>query len=593
MNDSNFSGNIPQDRLGDDAKTEEDFNNLSRQLLRDANRGILRVDYIRSISESLIEFSGCDTVEFRLKERERYYRARVSLEGGPNMQYNVGRDFFERPAESLPGSDSSRDLDELCLAVIKGFVTPAGPNFTPRGSFITGDASAPIKIQISPAAGGGEKYLTLGAEYRSYLIIPFSMDIERGSLLILKSRKGDFFKRGEAALYESVAQNIGIALVHRYAQIALRERVKELTCLYGIAKIASQPNLALDDIMQSIVELLPPAWLYPEIATARIAVEGEEYLAPGYSNGVNRMTSDIIVNNVKKGVVEVIYKQDRPPMDEGPFLREERTLIDTIAREIALILERRQAEKEKDRLQEQLRHADRLATIGQLAAGVAHELNEPLGNILGFAQLAGKVPDIPPELGRDLQKIVSASLHAREIIRKLMVFARQMPPMKTEVNLNQLVEDGIYFLESRCVKAGIELIRKLDPDLPEIIADPSQLHQVLVNLIVNSIQAMPNGGKIIIETKTIDGNILLAVEDTGVGISGDVLKKIFVPFFTTKDVHEGTGLGLSVVHGIVTGHGGSIRVESKVGVGTRFEIQLPVSALGSSKEEKIRVENER
>jgi len=250
---------------------------------------------------------------------------------------------------------------------------------------------------------------------------------------------------------------------------------------------------------------------------------------------------------------------------------------------VALIIERRQADEDRLSLQEQLRHADRLATIGQLAAGVAHELNEPLGNILGFAQLVKKSSGIPEQAGHDIDKIIAASLHAREVIRKLMLFARQMPPKKTSVNLNKIVEDGLYFLESRCARAGINLVRSLASDLPEITADPSQLHQVLVNLIVNSIQAMPEGGNLVIRTCFDNSHVCLVVEDTGTGMSDEVLRQIFIPFYTTKEIDQGTGLGLPVVHGIVTAHRGSITVESKVNCGTRFEIRLPVSV---SKEEE-------
>jgi signal transduction histidine kinase len=255
-----------------------------------------------------------------------------------------------------------------------------------------------------------------------------------------------------------------------------------------------------------------------------------------------------------------------------------------VAGDLAMIIERRQSQMEKLLLQEQLRHADRLATIGQLAAGVAHELNEPLGSILGFAQLATKIPDLPAPVETDLKKIINASLHAREVIKKLMVFARQMPPQKTPVNLNQVAEEGLYFLEARCAKSGIEVVRSYAEHLPEIIADPSQLHQVLINLVVNALQAMPEGGKLTIKTERLDGHVALIVEDTGVGMAPDILRKIFVPFFTTKDIHEGTGLGLSVVHGIVTSHGGTISVESKPGVGTRFGVELPVGETSGIKE---------
>lgn len=359
------------------------------------------------------------------------------------------------------------------------------------------------------------------------------------------------------------------------AKAALIERVKELTCLYGMAQISSQPDMALEEIIQGIVELLPPAWQYPEIAFARIILDGVSYTTQGFRDCSQKQTVEIVVGSISRGVVELVYVEDKPDLDEGPFLKEERNLINAVAKQVALVIERKQAEKEQLKLHNQLLHADRLATIGMLAAGVAHELNEPLGNILGFAQLAKKCPGIPDSVEHDIGKIETASLHAREIIQKLLVFARQAPPHKTFVNLNQIVQDGLYFFEARCAKEGIELIRLLSPDMPEITADPGQLNQLLVNLVVNSLQSMPGTGKITVQTRFSEHNVYLIVEDTGTGMSKEVLDKIFVPFFTTKDVGHGTGLGLPVVYGIVTAHGGTIDVKSEPGCGTRFEIQLP------------------
>ncbi len=167
---------------------------------------------------------------------------------------------------------------------------------------------------------------------------------------------------------------------------------------------------------------------------------------------------------------------------------------------------------------------------------MAHELNEPLATILAFAQLAEKQPGIPQQTARDLGKIVKASLHAREIIKKLMFFARQMPPRKKLVDLNGVIEDGLYFLESRCAKSGIRVRRRLSRRIPPIVADPSQLNQVLVDLLVNAVQAMPRGGTLRIATRLSRQCAVLAVEDDGIGMDEEVLKKIFVPFFTTKDV---------------------------------------------------------
>jgi signal transduction histidine kinase len=247
-----------------------------------------------------------------------------------------------------------------------------------------------------------------------------------------------------------------------------------------------------------------------------------------------------------------------------------------------MVVERKGAEEERIKLQEQLRHADRLATLGQLAAGVAHELNEPLGSMLGFAQLAKKDPELSEQVLQDISKIEAASLHAREVVKKLMLFGRQMPPQKTLLNVNKMIEDGLYFIKSRCKKGGIETKLSLAPDLPVITADQSQIYQVLVNLVVNAVQAMPDGGILTIATRSDTDNISLIIEDTGIGMNREVIKKIFLPFFTTKEIGEGTGIGLSVVHGIITSHNGLINVDSEPGKGTRFEIVLPI---------KIRVED--
>ncbi|MBE3133511.1 MAG: hypothetical protein IMZ55_08555, partial [Acidobacteria bacterium] len=457
--------------------------------------------------------------------------------------------------------------------------------FTAYGSFWTGDATRALPREAgsdgtAPARTCGEH-----PPYPSVAVVPLVAADETIGLVLLKSEQRDYFDEGEIRSYEEVAQTLGLALLSRLAHTALQERVKELTCLYQLVQLAERPGITLGEILQGIAELLPPAWQYPEIASARIVLDDHPYAAPRFTDGVHqpsrvfdRQSADIVVRGRRRGAVEVTYAAERPDLDEGPFLGEERSLIDAVARQVAALIERRQADEDKAHLQDQLRHADRLATIGQLAAGVAHELNEPLGTILGFALLIQKQPGLPEAVAPDLEKIVITCLHAREIIRKLMLFARQMPPQKTCVDLNAVIEEALYLLESRCSGAGIALVRRLSARLPRITADRSQLHQVLVNLAVNAIQAMPGGGALKVGTRASGRHVVLRVEDNGIGMNKEALDRIFIPFYTTKDINEGTGLGLPVVHGIVTSHGGTIDVTSAPGVGTRFEIRLPAAA---------------
>lgn len=557
-------------------KLAEDFCALSRRILHEANRGIPRNEFTQVVLNEFIDFSGCDEVEMRINEGSRYFR------GVLNRAAREGFLFKVVPRHDLSGNkifpgDESEDVQfhQLLCDLAVGRYDRSSPYFTANGGFLIANTKESVKIK--------DQLIKIPGRYRSVAVLTFPVDENSHGLIFLKSLESGYFKLYEVEFYQGVAQTLGVALADRRAQAALRERIKELTCLYELDRILSRDELEISEALAAAAAKLPPAWLHAEIASARIKLDDKVYATPGYTEGVHRQVAAITVHNRERGFVEVVYREQRPTLDEGPFLKEERSLIDAIAREIGIFIERREARLEKSRLELQLRHADRLATIGQLAAGVAHELNEPLANILGFAQLVQKTPTIPQQALRDIDRIVRAALHAREIINKLMFFARPKPPTQVSVKLNELVTDGLYFLQSRCSKAGIEIVLDLAPDLPEISADPTQLNQVLVNLIVNAIQAMPQGGKLKVATARKNNKIALIVEDTGVGMTDDVMAHIFIPFFTTKPVGEGTGLGLSVVHGIVTAHHGTINVESELGKGSRFEVILPIRPLERGK----------
>jgi signal transduction histidine kinase len=355
---------------------------------------------------------------------------------------------------------------------------------------------------------------------------------------------------------------------------ALRERIKELSCLYRIAELANRPELETTAILNSCVSFIPAALQYPEAACARLVINNQEYQSENFKTSNTYLYAEVSTQLSAHGMLEVYYVDGLG----YTFLIEEEKLIETLAQHISLILERRNIQEYNAKLQEQLRHADRLATIGQLSAGIAHEINEPLSAILGFSQLVLAENTLPEPAKQDMQKIVNATLHAREVVRKLMLFSRQVPPKMVAVDINRLIEDGFYFLENRCEKQGVQIIRQLSPNLPSVIADPGQMHQVLVNLSVNAMQAMPDGGKIFVSTRQEGERVLLSIRDTGEGMDADIVQRIFIPFFTTKDIDQGTGLGLSVVHGIISAHDAEIKVESEPGKGSEFTIYMKVNS---------------
>lgn len=359
------------------------------------------------------------------------------------------------------------------------------------------------------------------------------------------------------------------------ADVQLRERLKELKCLYELSKIALQADNDLRKVADKALVILPSAMQFPEKAEASILVDGNEVSTPGFKNTETRISSPIMDRGKKRGYVAVGYRKSRSEKG-ATFLPEEKKLIRAVAQEFSLIVKRASAEEEKNKLQLQLQHVERLAFVGELSAGIAHELNEPLGRVLGFAQLIKKAGGLNEQQTEDIERIVKASLYTREIIKKLMIFSRQMPRQITKLDLNEIISNILYFIDVRFVGRQVTIEKKLQENLPMIQADEVQMSQVLVNLITNSIHAMPTGGVLTIATKKKDNMVSLSVSDTGHGMTSEVRRKIFEPFFTTKPPGQGTGLGLSVVQGIVMAHHGKISVTSQPGRGTKVEVLLPL-----------------
>jgi len=230
--------------------------------------------------------------------------------------------------------------------------------------------------------------------------------------------------------------------------------------------------------------------------------------------------------------------------------------------------------------QEQLIQAEKLTSLGQMAASIAHEVNNPLAGVLVYTQLLSKKiagDNMPKEIALDyLSKMDSELTRSTRLIRNLLDFARQSPPTLKEVDLNDVVNRALDLAAHSAELQNIRVVKELTPSLPRLMADFSQLQQVCTNLILNAIQAMPEGGRLTLHTSANSSQVKIEVQDTGCGISPENMRKLFTPFFTTKEKGKGVGLGLAVTHGIIQRHQGRIEVQSKEGEGTIFTIYLPL-----------------
>jgi len=599
----------------------------------------------------------------------------------------------------------------------------------------------------------------------------------------------------------------------------LQERMKELGGLYRIASIAERPGITLDEINQETVKLLPQGWQYPEVACAQLTIDGKEFRTANYRETEWKQFADIKVHGIKAGMVVVGYLEERPASDEGPFLKEERSLIDAVAERLGQITDRKQAEealadevtrrrilidqsrdgivvldengkvyeanqqfaemlgytpeeatqlhvwdwefvfpreqvlemirsvdaagdhfetqhrrkdgttidveistngaicagqklifcvcrditerkqaeeelklraqildgatdiiqvhdasdnfvyvneaaciaygysreelmkmkltqivaperlhplasnmqelletghiivesahmrkdgsvfpvevhartiesgggklfltvahditerkqseeREKE-LQKELLLSSRLAAIGELAAGVAHQINNPLTGVLGFSQrLLRKSTD--QETNQDLKRIYTEAERAAKVVQNLLTFARRRQTQKQYSDINDILESALELRAYELKTSNIEVVTDLTPGLPEIMLDFHQIQEVFLNIILNAEQAITEangGGKLTIKTEERKGDIRTTFTDNGPGIPAENLEKIFDPFFSTKGEKGGTGLGLSVCHGIISEHGGRIYAKSKPGKGAIFFVELPL-----------------
>jgi signal transduction histidine kinase len=334
------------------------------------------------------------------------------------------------------------------------------------------------------------------------------------------------------------------------------------------------------------------------------AYPDEQHIFSGYEAGGIDYIVKPYAPEVLLAKVRIFLELDRQRSELQNHRDHLEILVAERTRELEHELEAHQrAEEEKEKLQARLNQAQKLEAIGVLAGGIAHDFNNILAAIMGFTQLAQS--NIPPgsQVAQDLDQILLSAHRATDLVKQILAFSRQSTVDRIPLTLQPLVKESLKMLRAS-LPSTIAIKEDIDPQCRAVLADPTQIHQIVMNLGTNAFHAMEKKGGMLmvgLQMAYIDSPILadgqqikpggyveLTVSDTGTGIGADIIDRIFDPYFTTKEVGKGTGLGLSITHGIIKSYDGAITVESSVGQGTTFHVYFPVIQTEEQKEEESR-----
>ena len=376
----------------------------------------------------------------------------------------------------------------------------------------------------------------------------------------------------------------------------LGERVKELRLLHKSSQLF-RDNPVSREVLQELAYMMPRAWQYPEVCEARIAFGDIDVRTEAYQE-TRWMLSVPLRTGEGEGMIDVVYLDERPAADVGPFLAEERDLLLLLRDAMVAWIEREGAERRRASTEQQLRQSQKMEALGTLAGGIAHDFNNILTAIIGNAQLGAMDAGKAQESREAFNEVLQAAERAADLVRRILLFSRRQDIARQPIDVRPVVEDALKLVRVSMPK-DITIRTEFEDDLPPVSGDASQLYQVMMNLSTNAVHAMSPGGGMLtvrLETVTLGSEaralavelsagmyVRVAVRDTGVGMTRQVIERLFEPFFTTKG-HGGTGLGLSVVHGIVRDHDGAVTVASEPGKGSEFHVYLPTATIGAVRE---------
>jgi signal transduction histidine kinase len=485
---------------------------------------------------------------------------------------------------NLPGIDGYE-----VASIIKSF-----PNF----------ATTPV-IAVTAYAMEGDRQRTLVAGCDGYIQKPIDVDAfprQIGEFLEGKRERVEPREEGiylrelnQRLVYRLVNQveelkRLNEHFVRRATQLAeLHRAVQDITSEVGVETLLGEllPHLARALGTASLaVELNDPPGTRVSVKTAQ-----DERLSSGLTAGDTARVADWV--DVDWTLPLAVRGRSLGTMTVRHFLpqgakADEEHLLNIVANQVAIAVENsrlydgvKRQMVELKQAQAQIIQSAKLAAIGELVANIAHEINNPLTSVLGFASFLVERLGPADPMREELSLIQEEATRARDIVRDLLQFSRQSDFLPAMADLNAIVEQVVAMLRRQGAVSSITVTEDYASDLPLVEVDVSRLKQVFVNILNNAIHVMPAGGSMRIRTTLVDNAVWIAFTDTGGGIHADHLAKIFDPFFTTKQDVSGTGLGLSVSLGIVQSHGGTIDVETEVGQGSTFTVKLPIGGVKS------------
>ena len=476
-------------------------------------------------------------------------------------------------------------LECMCGNVISGRFDPDLPFFTQNGSFWTNSTTALLASTTEADRQARTRNRCHGEGYESVALIPLRAWRRTLGLLQLNDTRPDRFTPEVMAMLERLTDQLAPVLAEQQAReeerIALAER-NNILATTSDGFMLLDPAGRFIDVNEAVCqksgysreELL--ALSLEDVLVEEEAEEALERFWQIAANGTERFEKSW---RCKDGaIVDLEISLTRPSELKGKAV--------LFARDIT---QRKLAEEEKARLESQLHQSEKMASVGTLAGGVAHEFNNILTAIMGYTELALDGDRAGKPTTNQLNIILKSAKRARDLVKQILIFSHKHKSVQQPIDINKVVTRSLGFIEKTMPKM-VEVSLNLSKEIKMTKADPNQLEQVMVNLCSNAYQAMPAGGSICIKTESVmaEGElclicgqifsgeyILVSISDSGIGMDKATIKQMFDPFFTTKKVGEGTGLGLSVVQGIVVGHGWHITCKSGTGQGTIFKIYLP------------------